>query len=1019
MTRSSLRIALLATVSLCAARAHAQPFTSDIDLVKDKGLVHYSQTDFRWGGLPVGPSQTRLMQDCGCMLAAMATVIHARPQLVLPWYPVALLGGTAAYEFNPRYLDEFFNRGPDATDAITGWGYKPVDDPQFCGTSPLMQALYVVGSDPTRFGSPLGFRAVIRKGNGANVKSVLDRNLRGGYPTMIVMETGAANGATASHHVFVVAGWDNDVNAYRVLDPMQPRGAFGAAYRPQVPVALPLGATSGESTYENWWSRVGGIIDLQFAVSPGAGYIFGDDPSPIEIVMTEPNGQRTGYDPATSQRFESEDSGASYWTFGPFTPPLDDGDAAGTAPKFIAYPGAPSGRYHFKVTGTADGPLHLTAETMVGTTRTQLAEFTGSIAMGEVRKYEIDFVRNGASSARQVTNFSPHAEAGEDRNGRTDSAIAFDGRRSFDADGTLAQYAWDFGDGGGTSGAQVQHAYTAPGTYTVRLTVTDLNGATSSDTLQAAVILSQRAPVAHVSGPYVGFVSTPTLPFNVFLDARSSSDPNGEALTYHWSFGDGSPDQVTTNAFTSHNYTALGDYALTLVVNDGLDDSAPATTTATIYPAPSSPPFGNLDSELVPNCGRPGDTTKLVIGEFARFDSWNLGAQGPLPGLPSNIPIGVTAAPGMIELSLDTTAFTIPFEARWLSPGRYVVEAPFVVPNVSGGRHTVFWGEGYTASFQVPCPRPANLPPIADAGGPYAGVVGAPILFDGTASIDPEDEYLSYEWHFGDGVVDEGPDPEHTYAAEGTYLVTLVVSDGIQTSAAGRRSFATTVVTEGGGGDDGDGDPSDATPPVTTAMQDPAPSAGGWNRMPVTVELTAVDNPGGSGVRDIAFALAGAETSGATVPGDSVAIGIAAEGMTTVEFFATDNAGNREAPQQHVVRIDRSSPSISGMPAPGCTLWPPNHKLVTIASISAADLGAGLVPGSLRISATSSEPANAEGDGNTSADIVIDGGRVSVRPERSGGGAGRTYTVTAEAEDLAGNTTRVQATCVVPHDQRR
>jgi hypothetical protein len=187
----------------------------------------------------------------------------------------------------------------------------------------------------------------------------------------------------------------------------------------------------------------------------------------------------------------------------------------------------------------------------------------------------------------------------------------------------------------------------------------------------------------------------------------------------------------------------------------------------------------------------------------------------------------------------------------------------------------------------------------------------------------------------------------------------------------------------------------------------------------VTVELTAVDNLGGSGVRDVAFALSGAETSGATVPGDSVAIGIAADGVTTVQFFATDNAGNQETPKQHVVRIDRTGPAISGMPAPGCTLWPPNHKLVTIASISATDLGAGLVPGSLRVTAMSSEPANANGDGNTSPDIVIAGGTVSVRPERSGGGAGRTYTVTAEAQDRAGNTTRVQATCVVPHDQRR
>jgi hypothetical protein len=186
----------------------------------------------------------------------------------------------------------------------------------------------------------------------------------------------------------------------------------------------------------------------------------------------------------------------------------------------------------------------------------------------------------------------------------------------------------------------------------------------------------------------------------------------------------------------------------------------------------------------------------------------------------------------------------------------------------------------------------------------------------------------------------------------------------------------------------------------------------------VTVELTAVDNPGGSGVRDVAFTLSGAESGAAVVPGDAVSIGIAADGVTTVQFSATDRAGNDEAPQQHVVRIDRTAPAIAGMPAPGCALWPPNHKLVNIAAISATDLGAGLLPGSLKVSVMSSEPADARGDGSTAPDFVIDGGNVSVRSERSGPGVGRTYTVIAEAEDLAGNIARSQATCVVPHDQR-
>lgn len=59
--------------------------------------------------------------------------------------------------------------------------------------------------------------------------------------------------------------------------------------------------------------------------------------------------------------------------------------------------------------------------------------------------------------------------------------VAFDASASSDSDGTIAQYEWDFGDGTTESGSITQHLYTAAGTYTARLTVTDDGG--GSDTL--------------------------------------------------------------------------------------------------------------------------------------------------------------------------------------------------------------------------------------------------------------------------------------------------------------------------------------------------------------------------------------------------------------------------------------------------------------------------------------------------------------------------------------------------------
>lgn len=112
-------------------------------------------------------------------------------------------------------------------------------------------------------------------------------------------------------------------------------------------------------------------------------------------------------------------------------------------------------------------------------------------------------------------------------------------------------------------------------------------------------------------------------------------------------------------------------------------------------------------------------------------------------------------------------------------------------------------------------------------------------------------------------------------------------------------------------------------------------------------------------------------------------------------------------------------PLISGLPAPGCTLWPPNHELVQVATVTATDV---LGLSSFNVTATSSEPEDGLGDGDTAPDTVITGSGlaprvVQLRAERSGTGPGRTYTITATATNVAGLISTSTATCVVPHDQ--
>ena len=74
-------------------------------------------------------------------------------------------------------------------------------------------------------------------------------------------------------------------------------------------------------------------------------------------------------------------------------------------------------------------------------------------------------------------------------------------------------------------------------------------------------------------------------------------------------------------------------------------------------------------------------------------------------------------------------------------------------------------------------PPAANVPPVADANGPYTGTAGQPVSFDGTGSSDPDGTIASYAWTFGDGNNGTGATPNHTYASAGTYTVTLTVTD--------------------------------------------------------------------------------------------------------------------------------------------------------------------------------------------------------------------------------------------------
>jgi len=90
-----------------------------------------------------------------------------------------------------------------------------------------------------------------------------------------------------------------------------------------------------------------------------------------------------------------------------------------------------------------------------------------------------------------------------------------------------------------------------------------------------------------------------------------------------------------------------------------------------------------------------------------------------------------------------------------------------------------------------------NQIPNANPGGPYEGLVGGEITFDGSGSSDSDGEIVEYLWDFGDGSTGAGSNPTHTYSEADTYTVTLtVVDDSDESSTTGSTTATISVDTK-------------------------------------------------------------------------------------------------------------------------------------------------------------------------------------------------------------------------------
>jgi len=154
----------------------------------------------------------------------------------------------------------------------------------------------------------------------------------------------------------------------------------------------------------------------------------------------------------------------------------------------------------------------------------------------------------GAANQPPVAAFTPSC---------TQLACSFDASASSDPDGSVASYAWTFGDGSSGAGVTTSHTYGSNNTYTVTLTVTDNQGGTASSAQTVTVAGANTPPVAAFTR------SCSNLACN--FDASTSSDPDGSVTGYAWDFGDG---VTATGVTASHTFAATGSYSVTLTVTD-------------------------------------------------------------------------------------------------------------------------------------------------------------------------------------------------------------------------------------------------------------------------------------------------------------------------------------------------------------------------------------------------------------------------------------------------------------------
>ncbi|MFA5771784.1 MAG: DUF3160 domain-containing protein [Thermoplasmata archaeon] len=259
-----------------------------------------------------------------------------------------------------------------------------------------------------------------------------------------------------------------------------------------------------------------------------------------------------------------------------------------------------------------------------------------------------------------------------------------------------------------------------------------------------------RPPIANAGSDRIAYYNE-TVPF----DTSASYDPDADMLTYAWDFGDGT---YGSGKNPSHTYSGIGNYTVSLTVDDGYGHNSTHTISVTVLsrtesekPVENNPPIANAGLNQIVNFN---DTVKFNASASSDSDSdtlnytWNLGDGSYGSG---------------VNLS-----------HKYNNSGNYTVTL------------TVDDGHGHTSNHSIlvrvlsrtEAEPVENHPPIANAGINQTMNFNETVLFDGSASYDSDADALNYTWDFGDGTYGYSMNISHTYNSPGNYTATLTVGDG-------------------------------------------------------------------------------------------------------------------------------------------------------------------------------------------------------------------------------------------------